>query len=766
MVLAVLFASFAGTGNEPGGIGIAVKTPDAEPLVSGSSPKNVAFEMFTGTWCGPCAYADPPSSRIMDEYAPEDIVVLMYHLGSDPYANAASSARDAFYDIQFVPTLIVDGGGPYSDGTLWAIGASSSRATNYDNYRSMIDGQSAAGTFLTIGLRADLNSSSAWVEATITATDPVTVGNLVARFVLYEDALYYMGSNGEPFHRSVVRDMRGQPLSIAQGETVVLTQAFTLSPSFNRNKIGAAVLVQTNTRTPITIMVSGSPYTFYKGEIVQAARVDFVTPGIVVYRDEPLTDYTNPYERLLSQGLRHFRTWNVLTIADRGSMDERGPPGGAALAEHPMVVWFTGWQSSGTLTAAEQTLLEGHLAGGNGHLLLTGENLGVDIGGSAFYSAVLQTAYVGDSSGKFAIEGVAGDPVSGSWATASLGIAGSSPDVVDPVGTGVATFVYSGGTPNAAIRSDYDADSRVVYMAYRYFEGNDPERMYVLGSVIRWFDTTSGPEVQAVFPNGGETLMPGTTYTLRWSARDVEIPADAVDLYFTDDAANPTWTRIASGEPNDGTFLWDPPTGVDSDRCRLRVVVRDGAGNVAEDLSDADFTIGNPVYDIFSIGLQPGLNLVSFPVRPQDRSVPGVLASVDPDYAWVRVYDPTSPADPWRAWHRSAPMAEVPQLHHSQAFWVEVTSPVPVTWTLNGLVPSSTTIRLTTGWNLVGFPSSRTDITVGFVMSSIGATAVTTFDPAALPHCMRTLAAGDVFVAGYGYWIYVPTPVDWVVPYA
>ena len=751
--------------------------PAPTPHVSGSSPKTVVFEFGTGTWCPPCANADPAIGRIADEYDPSDLIILAYHVsGTDPWRSAVTSARLSFYGMQWVPTTVVDGG---FDLSHWQVGASGSKAANYDGYRDMIDPDFPSGSNVMITLEGDLKANTAFVNATITATDivdPFMYPNLNVRFVLYEDSVYYMGTNGEPFHRGVVLDLKEHPgFTISQGETKYVTDTFTLrseSAIYSRNKLGVAVLLQSDTRTPI--MIPGYDIHYYS-EILNAARLDFVTPGIVAYQDNGVTDYSEPLERLLSKGLHHFRTWDDLSVSDTGANDIRGPPDAAGLAAYPMVAWFTGSAATGTLTAQEQTLLEGQLSGGAGDLLLTGENIGADIGTSTFYQNVLKASYAGDDGTATGVRGVAGDPVTDSWSSTTMLFVGSSPDIVNP-GTGASTmFTYVPGGGSAAVRSDYDSDSRVGYLGFRIFEWygsgqasdldpNNIQRTQVLTSAVSWFDATVPPAVTVGYANGGEVFVPGTNYKLTWTATDVEIPADGVDIYYTADSGSPTWVLIAANEPNDGVYNWTAPAGVDSDRCRLKVVVRDGQGNAGEDISNADFTIGTPSHETFILTLQPGRNLASFALDPSDNSIAGIFAGIDPDYAWVRAYDASTPSDPWNVWYRGGPPPSLTSLDRTQGFWIEVTSATPVTVTIQGLGHTSTTISLVAGWNLVGCPTKRTDITVASVMAATGATMITGPDPTS-PTGMKVLAGTDTLTAGNGYWIYVNAPASWVVPY-
>jgi hypothetical protein len=303
-------------------------------------------------------------------------------------------------------------------------------------------------------------------------------------------------------------------------------------------------------------------------------------------------------------------------------------------------------------------------------------------------------------------------------------------------------------------------------MGYRYFDGTDGQRLSVLQSVVSWFDAKSAPAVTVGWPNGGEVLLSLSPYKLTWSAKDVVTPYNGVDMYYTADSVSPTWVRIASGEPNDGVYWWTPPFGIDSNKCRLRVVVRDGAGQTNEDLSDADFTIGIPPHDTYNLTLQPGMNLVSLPFDPFDSAISALFASIEPNYDWIRVYDVTNPRDPWVTWYRGGPPNELTRITRLMGFWIDITSPTPVTVTVEGMKSTTTSIPLVAGWNLVGFPSTRTDITAASLKTMFGASTMVTGPDRSSPYGTRVLADTDALATADGYWIYVQAPQTWVVPYA
>jgi hypothetical protein len=93
-------------------------------------------------------------------------------------------------------------------------------------------------------------------------------------------------------------------------------------------------------------------------------------------------------------------------------------------------------------------------------------------------------------------------------------------------------------------------------------------------------------------PNGNERWARGSVQRITWTAGDIaddHLATNPVSLYYsTDGGAN--WTLIAANEANDGEYGWVVPA-VTSNNCRVKIEVRDQAGNMASDISDADFTI-------------------------------------------------------------------------------------------------------------------------------------------------------------------------------
>jgi hypothetical protein len=93
--------------------------------------------------------------------------------------------------------------------------------------------------------------------------------------------------------------------------------------------------------------------------------------------------------------------------------------------------------------------------------------------------------------------------------------------------------------------------------------------------------------------------------------------------------------------------------------------------------------------------------------------------------------------------------------------WVNVTQDSNLT--VAGVVPTSTTIGLQAGWNLVGFPSFDDNYTVADLRAASVVERIEGFDGLAPPYFLRVMTDGDFLQAGFGYWIRVESKAIWTV---
>lgn len=96
---------------------------------------------------------------------------------------------------------------------------------------------------------------------------------------------------------------------------------------------------------------------------------------------------------------------------------------------------------------------------------------------------------------------------------------------------------------------------------------------------------SSPSSITVTYPNGGETLIEGTTDTIRWSSTGISGNV-RIDLNRTYPGG--TWTTIVTSAPNTGSYLRNVPTG-SSTTARIRIVSLNNTS--ISDISNANFTI-------------------------------------------------------------------------------------------------------------------------------------------------------------------------------
>lgn len=132
--------------------------------------------------------------------------------------------------------------------------------------------------------------------------------------------------------------------------------------------------------------------------------------------------------------------------------------------------------------------------------------------------------------------------------------------------------------------------------------GNDDPLSLVMDGdkhVTATFVDAVAPTVHLTSPNGGETVATGEVVEVRWTAADAAPgTVTTVDLLVSRNGAAGPFEPIATGLPNDSSYVWtvDGPT---SGQVMFEVVAHDDDGNAGADLSDGVASIVvNPVTPI------------------------------------------------------------------------------------------------------------------------------------------------------------------------
>ncbi len=220
-----------------------------------------------------------------------------------------------------------------------------------------------------------------------------------------------------------------------------------------------------------------------------------------------------------------------------------------------------------------------------------------------------------------------------------------------------------------------------------------------------------------------------------------------------------------NGYPDGGNY-WSDYNGVDFNSTATQdVPPSDGIGDTPY-IIDGDSQDNYPFIkpwmppQIFSIPLSPGWNLISTPLIQRDESIDKVLENITGKWNVVKYHDNTDSADPWKTYRVGASTNDLADIDNTMGFWINITEP-NVTLTVSGVLPSSTTINLHAGWNLVSYPSLNTE-TVGNALWGTGADRVEVFN-ASSPYLIDEVEATYIMKPGEGYWVHVPADTIWII---
>ena len=434
------------------------------------SQRTVLAELFTNWDCPPCALANPPLNELCDVFGPDQLVMIGVHSDfpgpDDPFYlfNAPDNdVRISYYGVPGYPDA-------YFDGVINEYGASGSPTDMYNTYKADIMARLLVSSPVNITLEGylDIGTMTGHVNATVEVTDTLPMGSLVVRTIVTEDNRYAEGTNGEVRHRNVLRDLLAdEPLpALIVGQTHSFSRSFPINMQYNPDNLQIVVFLQND---------AGQ-------EVQQAAMYDFNPQRVLVVDDD---QSMNP----LGQEDEYQKVLTFLGFPfDSYVLNEVGSPTSFDLSGYEAVLWLTSTTSSSTLTASDQLAISTYLDAGLGSLFMCGQNIGSDIGGTAFYADYLHSTFVTDDKNENEIEGISGDAISDPFAASKLAILNDSPSEIAPIPPATATFLYSVSKTPAAVKAEHDIDSRVVYMAFMYFEYSDPitTKANVMIQVLMW----------------------------------------------------------------------------------------------------------------------------------------------------------------------------------------------------------------------------------------------------------------------------------------
>ena len=206
------------------------------------------------------------------------------------------------------------------------------------------------------------------------------------------------------------------------------------------------------------------------------------------------------------------------------------------------------------------------------------------------------------------------------------------------------------------------------------------------------------------------------------------------------------------------SVAWTPLAAGSHDIC----VVADPENGIAE-INETNNIACVRVEVNFSLQLTPGHRFMSFPVVVSDDSIGAVLSSISGCYDYVRWFDPLDAASPWKSYVPGRGRDSLLGLDNTMGFWINITA--ACAFTPGGTAPSTTSVLLYQGWNMVGYPSFNASYSVADLKADLGLAGVIVeaFDSNAAPYYLQRLKDGHLMEPGEGYWIYVPSDTTWIV---
>jgi hypothetical protein len=233
--------------------------------------------------------------------------------------------------------------------------------------------------------------------------------------------------------------------------------------------------------------------------------------------------------------------------------------------------------------------------------------------------------------------------------------------------------------------------------------------------------------------------------------------------------------RLIAGDPINGTAFFSGTVASISPASQVLVSARledPPAGNLdlyawadpervlAE--TRGDNNLASTRVQVQKIGLATGWNLIALPLTQSFTETQAALASIAGQYDLVYAYDGCDATDPWKTYDPAAPppVNDLTSLDVQHGYWLRATA--PATLTLAGTRPTSITIQLCAGWNLIGYPSAA-PVALPDALASIAgqydlvfaydasdtADPWKKYNPAAPPFTNDLAALGP----GKGYWV-------------
>jgi hypothetical protein len=180
----------------------------------------------------------------------------------------------------------------------------------------------------------------------------------------------------------------------------------------------------------------------------------------------------------------------------------------------------------------------------------------------------------------------------------------------------------------------------------------------------------------------------------------------------------------------------------------------------------ANDTLNNEEQNTVKVGkfvnsLVSGWNMVSVPLIHENNSLIHVIQTIEGNCSAVKGYH-AGKSRPWLNWHKDKPdyMNDIMEIYLKSGYYIYGVNPDYLV--VAGKVPTTTSVQLKTGWNLVGYPSliprTRDD-----ALASIAGQYNKVEFYNTTSNREEPLGPNDLMYPGYGYWIHAISDCTWEV---
>jgi len=188
-------------------------------------PRNkVVLEIGTGTWCVYCPGAAMGAEDLVANGC--DVAVIEYHK-TDSYTNSYSTARLAYYNMGGIPEADFD-------GVLEVVGGSPTQSM-YSSYLPLYNQRIAINCDMTIEIYGENTGNNYEITVVVEQVASTTATDMTLQLVLTESEIPEVWQNQTMLHwveRLMAPDENGTSISFSSGDEQIITQTFTVDPTW------------------------------------------------------------------------------------------------------------------------------------------------------------------------------------------------------------------------------------------------------------------------------------------------------------------------------------------------------------------------------------------------------------------------------------------------------------------------------------------------------------------------------------------------------